>query len=308
MTPARRLLAVLAAASCLPAPAQSDTRDAAASAPTSAPTSRPAEPPFVDDAAALALFRKAAADQTPGDPRFEIVDFQADVVATLYERGDDGVRRPRSAEVTEFWRREANEDGGRYRRDLFEPTERKSTIHGFDGGAFWEKLGTAAPRELSGADDVEMRRRLREELRRMNDLAASLVLRALDVPEARWAFAPERARVKTAEGDVAVRTVRRRLPGRRDEEFSFGEKAFGDEPPRTILVGVRRAKTTKAPEEVLAFAVHVMAGKDRGRIVAPLVVDTYEDGELALTARVRKADDLKLNVGLEDALFAPPRR
>jgi hypothetical protein len=296
------LVALCGLASALPQDAPRSTRPGT----ETAPATRPA--PRANDPAALALFRKAAADQTPGDPQFELKDFQADLVATLYEKGQEGKSKPRTADITEFWRAPAKGDGGRYRRDLFEPQEGKQTTHGYDGTIYWERLGKGAPRELVPREDHETLRRLREEVRRMNDLASSILLRKLDVPEATWSKVVDVKTLKTPDGERAAEAVRREVPGRRAEEFYFGSKAFPDGVDRTVLLAFKRPKTESASEEILVFDVHQMVGEGRSRILAPLKVETYDNGALILRGAARSPNHLKFNVGLEDRLFAPLRR
>lgn len=266
--------------------------------------------PTVSDPAALALFRKAAIDQTPGDPDFRLKDLQVDLVASFFERGEDGKRRPRTADVVEFWRAATVSSPERYRRDLYEPTNKKQTIHGFDGNVYWEKLGDAAARELRGAEDKDTRKQLQIELSRLNDLAAALILRRLDTPDAVFTFAagaPTSLKINGRE--TAVTAVLRTAPNRKDETFYFSEKDFGPgRGVRTVLSGFRRAKSGKNPDELMTFGVHVETGAGQGRLVAPLVVETFEDGELVLQGSVREASLLKVNVGLEDVLFAPALR
>jgi hypothetical protein len=270
---------------------------------------RPAESrPTASDPEALALFRKAAREQTPGDPRFELKDLQVDLVATLYERGQDGRRRARTADVTEFWRAASPTATERYRRDLFEPQERKRTVHGFDGAVYWEKLGDAPARELRGADDQDTKKQLQSELARLNDLASSLLLRRLDLPEAVFVFADGPATLKVNGRETPVKALRRFLPGRPPETLYFSEKSFGETDVRTVLSGFAREKTAKRPAELMTFGVHVETGRGASRLVAPLVVETFEDGELVLEGKVREAAQLKINVGLEDVLFAPALR
>ena len=264
----------------------------------------------ISDPAAIALFRKAAVDQTPGDADFRLQDLQVDLVASIYERSEDGKRRPRTADVTEFWRAATTDSPERYRRDLFEPTNKKQTIHGYDGNVYWEKLGDAAARELRGAEDKDTRKQLQTELARLNDLAAALILRRKDVPEAVFTFAiaaPSTLKINGRE--TAVRAVLRTEPGRKNETFYFSEKDFGpDVGVKTVLSGFEREKSGKNPAELMTFGVHVVIGAGKGRLMAPLVVETFEDGELVLQGLVREASHLKVNVGLEDVLFAPALR
>jgi hypothetical protein len=297
-----RFFALVLLASAVPA---QESRPPSGAATRPAAETRPAPPPH--DPAALELFRKAAADQTSGDASFAVRDFQADLNATLYERGQDGNTRSRTADVTEFWRAPKGTDRGRYRRDLFEPAERKTTVHGFDGQIYWEKLGTAPARELKPREDQETLRRLREEMRRMNDLTTSILLRSLDVPAARWSMLPDVKTFKTNDGELPARGVRRDLPDARVEEFYFGTKTLGGA-PKTVLLGYRRPRTETAPEDALTFASHALADSGGTRVIVPLVVDTYENGARVLTGRARDVKDVKFNVGLEDALFSPPRR
>jgi hypothetical protein len=295
-----------------------------ASQPTTLPASRPATGPearavdaaptqdagqgaaVASDPAALALFRKAAADQTPGDPAFELRDLQVDLVATVYEKGEDGKRRPRTANITEFWRAGTAADvAPRYRRDLVEPAEGKETVHGFDGRAYWEKLGKSPARALQGRDDRDTRKQLAEELDRLNQLAATMLLRKLDTPDATFVLLPAPTAFVADGRSVPVRGVRRTRPGKPAEDLFFGETALGDGPAKTVIVGYRRDKDGTKPEESLSFSAHVVAGAGKNRLLVPRVVETYQNGELQLVGRVRHERDLKFNLGLEDALFSP---
>jgi hypothetical protein len=307
----RRIFVDLAASFAFAADASAQGADAAESRPADRPETRPAAesrpeaaPPT--DPAALAYFRKAAVDQTLGDPPFTIRDLQADLRASIYEKGDDGVRRPKTAEVVEYWRAPTSDSRARYRRVLFEPLNGKETTHGFDGVVYWEKLGAEAPRELRGREDRETLRRLRTELLRLDDLASSLLLSKLDVEGATFVFQDEPKSIVVDGAETPVRTVRRRFRNEPPIDFSFSTREIDGE-RRVVLSGFRRRPKENGPDERLVFGVHRVVGDSGRRLVVPTVVETFEDDVLVLTGRARE-NDVKFNLGLEDSLFAPPRR
>lgn len=278
---------------------------AAATAQNSRPETAPASR-GVSDPVAVALLKKAVADQTGGDSSFELRDLQADIVATLYEKGEDGTPRPHTANVTEFWKARTATATERYRRDL--KVEDKETVHGFDGNVFWEKLGVAPPRALTGRDDRDTRRQLQTELSRINDLASALLLSRFDLSESTITMLDAPKKLKTEDGEVEVRVVRRARSGKPVEDLYFGEKTFGKDGAKTILIGLKRQGTERTPTEMLKFARHRLAGEGASRLIVPLVVETYENEVLILVGRVRDVKDLKFNTGIEDVIFAPALR
>ncbi|HYC78866.1 MAG TPA: hypothetical protein VEI02_14670 [Planctomycetota bacterium] len=282
-----------------------------AAAAAAAQDSRPVEPGRAEsapatraatDPAALALFRKAAADQTPGDPAFVLRDFQADLVATLYETDAQGVRKSNTVNLSEFWRAARDGAPARLRRDMTNPADGKTTVEGFNGAFYWEKVGKAPARELSGRGDREAVRRIDDELARIDELAKLFLLRNLVVDDARFEALPACDPVVVKGRAFEVRGVRRSRPGEPAEDFFFA-----DDDGATLLVAWRRPATPERPETRVHLGVHRVAGRGPARLRVPLFVESWENGAPRFEAAARDAKDLKFNVDLEDRLFDPPR-
>ncbi len=252
----------------------------------------------VNDPAAQALFAKASATQIKGESAFEVRDFQADLEATIYEKDKDtGEQAARSAHLTQFFRFNATSRPS-YRSDRFEPLTKKQVTKGFDGNSHWMKLGREPARELIGREDQEDRRSTTNEVNRTTDMLSCLVLRNLMVEGATYHTLGSLVLTPGGKSVRAQGILLRRPKGGLIEIWVVGDDAS--------LVALRRS-SDEGSKELLVMSQHRPLVVGSHTISMPYVIESFDGDRLILEARASSTTAIKVNSGIEDAVFSLPR-
>jgi hypothetical protein len=253
------------------------------------------------DAKAVEIFKKALAAQSAGGPAIPVRDFQAELQVTMHETDPKTKERVRrSAEVIEFYR-DRGKDDPLYRRHLIDKVQNSTTVQGYDGRTYWQKLGNTPPRDLRGRESKDDRDRIRTERDRTKDFVRLLLLSNYEGAGVTFRHG---GRTKFTAGDVDrdVDVVLRERQGEAPLELMIG-----DDKGKTVLFGLKR-KTAAGKTELVAFSFHTPIATSGGTILVPLVAQYFEEGVINFEARASKGADVKVNTNIDDSTFRIPPR
>jgi hypothetical protein len=259
-----------------------------------APQTRPS-----GDPKAVELFRKASAAQVKDGKPPAIRDFQAELEVTMHDTDPKTKERSRrSGTVIEFYV-DRGADRPLFRRQLTEKLQGTKTVQGYDGNAFWQKLGDTPARSLQGRESKDERARIISEMNRTQDYLRFLFLANLDGPGVTLKHGGAR-KIKANDRDRDVEVVVREKSGEGPIELFLG-----DSEGRPVLFGFSR-KMESGKTELIAFSMHSIVTSGGVTALVPLVAEYREDGVLTFEARTKEIN-LKFNTNLERQLFAIPR-
>jgi hypothetical protein len=246
--------------------------------------------------------RAAILVQTPDGEAPAIVDFQADLVISLFDPDQGGT--PKTARVTEFYRRKGRHH--QYHRILTRLPENRTTHLMTDGVryALWED-GNPKVHDLLASpelkDDLDQ---LRTERARTQELIGIFFLAALDGPGVRWSLGAPRPQLKLPGGRSAevVDLLREAPEDLRGITITLGRDDHRVYEVRLVLPG---------KDELFRFDWHELITRRDAegrlqRILVPRRVEYFENGRRLMQASAEDADRIKFNTGLSDRIFSPP--